>query len=156
MRATSKDTIYYREKTYAPWWVWLFAFLMCGSLAVAFGAALGVSIGWVTFVISGLPVAWAILTSAYLIEVDNSAIRVGRAELPLRFCGTTTALEPAAARERRGPKADPACYLVLRGWISTAVTIDVVDPADPTPYWFISTRHPEELVRAISKALGAL
>lgn len=156
MKATNLGTTYYRERTNAPWWIWLFALLMCGSLAVAVGAALGASIGSVTFVVSGLPVAWAILASSYLIEIDDSAVRVGRAKLPLGFCGTATALDPASTRERRGPKADPACYLVLRGWISTAVTIDVTDPADPTPYWFISTRHPEELVSALSKALGAL
>ncbi len=154
MKAT--NTVYYRERTYAPWWIWLFASLMCGSLAVAVGAALGVGIGLATFVVFGLPVAWLILASSYLIEVDDSAIRVGRARLPLHFCGTATALDPVSTRERRGPKADPACYLVLRGWISTAVTIDVTDPADPTPYWFISTRHPEKLVGALSKALGAL
>ena len=38
---------------------------------------------------------------------------------------------------------------LLRSWIPTAVRVDLNDPDDPTPYWFISTRKPVELVRAL-------
>jgi hypothetical protein len=39
--------------------------------------------------------------------------------------------------------------MLLRSWIPTAVRIDLNDADDPTPYWFISTRKPVELVRAL-------
>jgi hypothetical protein len=32
------------------------------------------------------------------------------------------------------------------------VRIDLADPDDPTPYWFVSTRHPERLVAALERA----
>ena len=141
----------YRERVYAPWWIWLLALSMCFSLAIAFGAALGVPIGIITFCAAAIPVSYGLISSAYLISIDEENIRVGKAHLPIEFCGQALALNPEATRERRGPKADPACYLVLRGWISTAATIDVSDPKDATPYWFISTRNPTRLVEAITQ-----
>lgn len=143
---------YYRERVYAPWWIWLLALGMCGSLAIAFGAALGVFIGTVTFFAAAIPVSLALISSAYLILIDEENIRVGKAHLPLRFCGPALALDAATTKERRGPLADPACYLALRGWINTAATIEVSDSADPTPYWFISSRKPTRLVAALKAA----
>ena len=145
---------YYRERVYAPWWIWPLAIGMCGSLGIAFGAALGVTIGIVTFFAAAIPVSFGLISSAYLILIDEEDLRVGKAHLPLEFCGPALALDPAATKERRGPTADPACYLVLRGWISTAATIEVSDTADPTPYWFISSRKPTQLITALKAAKG--
>jgi hypothetical protein len=33
--------------------------------------------------------------------------------------------------------------------VGPAVRIEVVDPDDPTPYWVISTRRPEDLIAAL-------
>jgi len=147
----TKTESYYREKVYAPWWIWFLALAMCGSLAVAFGAALGDLVGLITFAVTGLLTCWALLSSAYVISIDHEEVIVGKARLPLQFCGDAVALSPAEARSRRGPEADPACYLVLRGWINKAVTIAVADALDPTPYWFVSTRKPEELVSVLAR-----
>jgi hypothetical protein len=38
----------------------------------------------------------------------------------------------------------------LRAWARTAVRVEVLDPADPTPYWLVSTRRPDELAAAIA------
>jgi hypothetical protein len=40
--------------------------------------------------------------------------------------------------------------MCFRGWITPVVRIEITDPADRTPYWLTSTRHPEDLVRALS------
>ncbi|HUW78581.1 MAG TPA: DUF3093 domain-containing protein [Candidatus Nanopelagicaceae bacterium] len=137
---------------YAPWWIWTLALTLCASLAIAFGAALGNAVGIVTFAVSGFATCYALITSAFLIEIDGDTIRVAKAHMSLQFCGVALPLTPSQARERRGPKADPACHLTLRGWISTAVTIEVTDPNDPTPYWFVSSRHPSRLVEALTAA----
>jgi hypothetical protein len=142
----------YREKVYAPWWIWVLALTMCASLAIAFGAALGTTTGFVTFAVTALLTCYALMTSAYVIQIDSQDIWVGKAHLPLQFCGVVLALDSAQARKRRGPEADPACYLVLRGWITSAVTIDVTDPTDRTPYWFVSCRNPTKLVEALTNA----
>ncbi len=40
--------------------------------------------------------------------------------------------------------------MCIRGWIDPVVRIEITDPADRTPYWLASTRHPDELVAALS------
>lgn len=38
----------------------------------------------------------------------------------------------------------------MRGFIGTAVRVEVLDPDDPTPYVYLSTRTPDRLAEAIS------
>ena len=56
---------------------------------------------------------------------------------------------------RRGPSSaralDARAHVCLRAWARTAVRVEVVDPADPTPYWLVSTRHPARLAAAIGR-----
>ena len=59
---------------------------------------------------------------------------------------------PTAARAVRGPESDPAGYHLIRGWVPAGVRAAVVDPDDPTPYWFVATRRPAELAAAIEAA----
>lgn len=49
-----------------------------------------------------------------------------------------------------GPRADARAYLAHRGWIRTAIQVEVRDDADPTPYWLISTRRADELAAALT------
>ena len=34
-------------------------------------------------------------------------------------------------------------------WIKTMVLLVLDDPDDPTPYWLVSTRHPEKVLAAL-------
>ena len=58
-------------------------------------------------------------------------------------------------RRVAGRDADVRAYLLLRPYVQRAVRIEVVDPADPTPYWLVSTRHPERLAQALVRAGAA-
>jgi hypothetical protein len=42
-----------------------------------------------------------------------------------------------------GRDADARAYLLLRPYLKRAVRVEITDPADPTPYWLVSTRHPK-------------
>ena len=55
------------------------------------------------------------------------------------------ALDAQGRREVLGVGAHPLAFVVQRPWIGGAVQVLLDDPADPTPYWLISTRHPIEL-----------
>jgi hypothetical protein len=52
----------------------------------------------------------------------------------------------------RGVDADPASYLQIRFWVSTAIKIDLRDPKDKTPYWLISTNRANELAKVLNVA----
>jgi hypothetical protein len=51
---------------------------------------------------------------------------------------------------------DARAWLLIRGWITPVVKVDLTDPTDPTPYWIVSTRRPAEVVAAIAKARAAV
>lgn len=145
----------YRERLYAPWWAWLVAVSLTGSLGVAYGYPLGAPAGWVVFLGSTALVAWWLLGTAPVVRVDDRVLRAGRARLPLHVVGRAAPLDATRTREARGPLADPAAYLCLRAWIGTSVLVEVDDPDDPHPYWLISTRHGHELARAVADARDA-
>ena len=64
-------------------------------------------------------------------------------------------LDKDQTRALRGPRADPAAYLMARPYLPRAVYIAVDDPAAVTPYWLIGTRRPAELAAAIEAARPA-
>jgi Protein of unknown function (DUF3093) len=96
-----------------------------------------------------------LVVSSPWIEVTDVALLAGRARLPLPNIGATTGFSGTDATQQRGPKLDSRAWLVIRGWISPVVKVDVLDPTDPTPYWLVSTRHPNDLIAALKKAKAA-
>ena len=52
---------------------------------------------------------------------------------------------PRQTRRVAGVDADARAYLLLRPYLKRAVRVEITDPADPAPYWLVSTRHPDEL-----------
>jgi hypothetical protein len=112
------------------------------------GPTLSVVVGSVVLV-AGLVAA---VVSTPRIAVAGGELWAGQAHIPLDLLGSAHGLDAAATRVELGPALDARAYVCLRAWARTAVRVDVVDPGDPTPYWLISTRHPGELVRALTQA----
>ncbi|KWX00341.1 hypothetical protein TH66_16085 [Carbonactinospora thermoautotrophica] len=143
----------YSERLTVPWRWWVVLVFFLASLWVAYAAWLGPG---VALLVTG---AAALITAGVLVGYGSARIRVadgvleaGRAAIPLSAVGTVRALTAEEARELRGPKADPRAYLLLRGYLPRAVYVEVADPADPTPYWYVSTRRPDELAAALNSA----
>jgi hypothetical protein len=105
-------------------------------------------------VLYGACVILLIISSPW-VEVTDVALLAGRARLPLPNVGKATGFAGPAAVEQRGPQLDARAWLVIRGWISPVVKVDVLDASDPTPYWLVSTRHPNDLIAALKKAKAA-
>ena len=60
-----------------------------------------------------------------------------------------TALDADGVRRQAGVEADARAYLLLRPYLKRGVRVDIADPADPTPYWLVSSRRPDALVSAL-------
>lgn len=105
-------------------------------------------------VLYGTCVLLLIISSPW-VEVTDAALLAGRARLPLPNVGEAIGFTGTDATAQRGPKLDSRAWLVLRGWISPVVKIDVLDTTDPAPYWLVSTRHPNDLIAALQKAKAA-
>ncbi|MBI1376444.1 MAG: DUF3093 family protein [Frankiales bacterium] len=145
----------YRERVHAPWWMWLVTVLLTSSLGIAYGFPLGAGWGLLVFLGAQGLAAWWLLGSAPLLVVDDRVLRAGRARLPLRYVGRIAPLDAEQTRQVRGPRADPAAYLCLRGWVARSVLVEVDDPDDPHPYWLLSTRHGRRLATTLAPARDA-
>lgn len=89
------------------------------------------------------------------VEVDGDSLRAGAATLPLRSLGEASTLNPERARALLTHEADPRAFMLLRSYVKTAVRVEVVDPQDPHPYLFLSSRHPDQLAAAFARANAA-
>ncbi|MFF5703958.1 DUF3093 domain-containing protein [Streptomyces sp. NPDC012794] len=102
--------------------------------------------------------AAGMLVSSYgsaRVRVVNGALAAGDARIPVTALGEPEVLEGEEARAWRTYKADTRAFMLLRGYVPTAVRIEVTDPADPTPYVYLSTREPQALAAAVRAAKTA-
>ncbi|MBD0322363.1 MAG: DUF3093 domain-containing protein, partial [Aldersonia sp.] len=76
---------------------------------------------------------------------------VGRAHLPVDVIARTAAVPPSAKSAALGRQLDPAAYVQHRAWVKQMVLVVLDDPDDPTPYWLVSTRHPDRLLAALGR-----
>ncbi|WP_149180342.1 DUF3093 domain-containing protein [Streptomyces sp. TRM49041] len=145
----------YDERLTAPGPWWLIA------------AALGLSGGLMLMPLGAVPMLGGLIAAGALAATGVSAygsarLRVvagslvaGDARIPAGALGEPEVLDAEEARAWRTHKADPRAFMVLRSYIPTAVRVEVTDPADPTPYVYLSTRNPEALAAALQQARGA-
>ncbi|BDI22851.1 DUF3093 domain-containing protein [Herbiconiux sp. L3-i23] len=94
----------------------------------------------------------ALLLLAPRVSVEDGEFRAGRAHIPVSVIAGASAHRGADATAERGPRLDARAYLCIRGWIDPVVRVELADPTDPTPYWIVSTRHPEDLIAALDAA----
>ncbi|MCX4920025.1 DUF3093 domain-containing protein [Streptomyces sp. NBC_00687] len=147
------EALAYDERLTAPRAYWV--------IAVSFGLSLGL-----VFLPYGLIAALCALTAGtcvagfYVSSQGSLRIRVvgdfliaGDARIPLNTLGEPQVLKGEEARAWRTYKADMRAFMLMRSYISTAVRIEVLDPDDPTPYLYLSTRTPDQLASVLRHAL---
>lgn len=145
----------YRERVWPSVWVFLIGILVIPSVILVFlpinvgvGVMVGIAVyvGYVALLVGASPV----------IEVTDALLRVGSAHIPLTLTGDVRPYESRErARAAAGPDLDARAWLCLRGWVSSSARVDVVDEADPVPYWLFSTRHPDAVRVAVESARAA-
>jgi hypothetical protein len=145
----------FRERLVPRWWAWLLAYSFAGMVAVAYGAALGATIGWL-LAAGGLALATALLLiTAPTIVVSDAALSVGGATLPLTSIGEVEAVTGERIRELRGPGADGRLFVSLRPWSGAdGVLVRLDDAEDPHPAWLFTSRHPARVVDALAATMG--
>jgi hypothetical protein len=146
----------YHERLRVPFSWWLL------GLATAVLLATEVVAGW----------AWPLVVAIYVVlvgglaavllnwgrlsvDVGEGELRAGRARLPLAAAGEVTALDEAQTRSLRGPRGDPAAFMLARPYLRQAVYVEVTTPESDVPYWLVCTRHPAELAAAINASRPA-
>jgi hypothetical protein len=142
----------YDERLSAPpsWWLLpVGSGISFGLIFLFFGLVPGI-IG----LVAGAAVA-AMLLSSYgsvRIRVTQGLLVAGDARIPVEALGEAEPLDQEGAFKWRTAKADPRAFMLLRSYVRTALRVEITDPADPTPYAYLSTRTPARLAKALAKA----
>ena len=151
-RSTESRSAVYRERLTVPWWAWPLGLAVSAFVAteLAIGAyALRTPITYV--VAAAVVLAGVAALPRIRITVDAEHLHVDDAHLPRSVIADVTVIDAAARRDLLGQDADPLAFVIMRPWIPGGVRIELNDPADPTPYWFVSSRRPQALAAALRR-----
>ena len=154
--------VLYRERLAPPWTWWLLSVAAAGTVGWVVYVATGPTPAFITGIVALVVLVGALIaagrTSVTVVGAagDGGLLTVGRSRLELTAVGRASALDREQARLLRGPGYDPLAHHVLRGWKPRAVRLDLADPRDPTPYWFVSCSAPELVVAAVARARGVV
>ncbi len=140
----------YAERLTVPLRWWVQGTMLVASLWLAVLAATPEVVAWsVTALALAILVALMVGYGRVRVSVDHGTLTAGRAHIALEHVGEVTALDADGLRRQAGVDADARAYLLLRPYLKRGVRVDITDPADPAPYWLISSRRPEALVSAL-------
>lgn len=141
----------YAERLTVPLRWWVQGTMLVATLWLAVVVALPVLAAALVALLAGGLVAGCFLSyGAAKVQVSGGELRAGRAHIPLSYVGSVTPLDAEQTRRLAGMEADARAYLLLRPYLRRAVRVEITDPADPTPYWLVSTRRPAQLAAALA------
>ena len=141
----------YAERLGVPLRWWVQGTMLVASLWLATVVALpGLGAWIVTAVALGLLALGFLSYGSARIRVAHGVLHAGRAHIEAIHVGRVSALDVEETRRTAGRDADARAFLLLRPYLKRAVRVEITDPADPAPYWLLSTRHPDRLATAIS------
>jgi hypothetical protein len=146
-------SIAYSERLHVPLRWWVQATMLLASLWLAFVVAMPAWAAWsatgVVLVLTFGLMAWF---GSVRVAVRDGTLYAGPAHISLDLLGPAEPLDAEETRRVHGVDADARAFLLTRPYLKRSVKVVVQDPADRTPYWLLSTRHPRELAAALSSA----
>lgn len=141
----------YAERLGVPLRWWVQGTMLVATLWLAVVVAVPGPVAWVVTAIALAGLFGGLWSyGSAQIRIDGRVLHAGRARICASYVGAATALDADQTRRAAGVEADARAYLLLRPYLKRAVRVEIDDPADPTPYWLVSTRRPEELARALT------
>lgn len=143
----------FREVIRPPLWLLGFIYFLLLSLVIAIWAAFDNRSAFIAWIVASIATVVIAITARSVISIDETELRIGRAHIELKYLNEVELLTADQMRLLRTRDADPAAYLAITFWISTGVKITLKDERDPTPYWLVSSRKPEELTNTLYKLL---
>jgi len=146
----------YRERLWVPWWWWPIGLGISAVLAYEVNMGIRTLPNWLPYSVL------AIATAGALLWLSRTEVRVvggegddelwaGQAHLPAAVITRSAAIPKTAKSAALGRQLDPAAYVLHRAWVGPMVLVVLDDPDDPTPYWLVSSRHPERVLAALRR-----
>lgn len=152
-RAT-QQTLRYRERLWVPWWWWPIGF----AVGALFAAEINMSIlklpVWAPYAVLWIAASGVLVwLSRYEVRVvgegPDAELWAGPAHLPASVVQRSAVVPKSAKSAALGRQLDPAAYVMHRSWVGPMVLLVLDDPDDPTPYWLVSSRHPDRVLAAL-------
>ena len=148
------DALYVERLTVRPvWWVVAIAVALLGASELAAGFSW--QIGLIALAVALAPtISVLAILSRLTVRVDAAGIHAGGRTMAYDEMESVEALDRKQTKEQVGPAADPAAFLVFRGYVGESVLVRPLD-SRPVPYWLVSSRHPQQIVAAVERAARA-
>ncbi|MDY6052062.1 MAG: DUF3093 domain-containing protein [Rothia sp. (in: high G+C Gram-positive bacteria)] len=146
-------TVLYRERLAPGLGLWV-GCVGAGLASYLVGAPISITAGVIAGVVVFLLLGVILYGSSPTLEITDSTVRFGRARIERDYVGRAYAFRGENARLATGPALDGRAYMCFRGWITSVIRVDITDPADPTPYWIASSRHPEKIAAILNEGLS--
>lgn len=127
-------------------WFGIVAFALVLGIALTVAGPVAAVVTAVVTLAVGCAVAW---WTAPVVEVRDGVLRAGRTEIPTSLLADVVILDREGVRTQMGTDWDARAFACLRTWTGGGIRATVVDPADPTPFWVVSTRRPDDLAAAV-------
>ncbi len=104
----------------------------------------------VLFVVAAGTLLWLGRHEVRVTSQDGAVeLWAGEAHLPTSVIVRSAEIPRSAKSAALGRQFDPAAFVLHRGWVGPMVLVVLDDADDPTPYWLVSTRHPERVLSAL-------
>jgi hypothetical protein len=148
------QSLRYRERLWVPWWWWPLGFGLAGLIAVEVNMGVPSLPDWLPFaalfVVAAGTLLWLGRVEVRVITGDGGVeLWAGEAHLPVTVVARSADIPRSAKSAALGRQLDPAAYVLHRGWVGPMVLVVLDDADDPTPYWLVSSRHPEQVLSAL-------
>jgi hypothetical protein len=140
----------YRERLLPPLTVFLASALLVPATLLVF-LPIDPAVGVVVAVLFYAAAVVALVVSSPVVRIDDDGFHAGRARLLPDEIGEVAGFSGSAATAERGPRLDARAWTLFRGWVGPVVKITLTDESDPAPYWLVSTRRPDEVVRRVEQ-----
>jgi hypothetical protein len=149
-RATPSAPAGFDERLTVPWWVWPIALGMAAFFSAEVFLGRSTPFTWVPYAVLLPATAAGLLALGRVrVRVADGELHVDDAHIRVTYVTEVNVLDAAGKAAVLGPLAVKHAFIVQRPWIPRSVRVVIDDPADPTPYWLVSTRRPERLAEAL-------
>jgi hypothetical protein len=148
------EEVRYAESLRVPLRWWALATSFEATVFIAFAVALPLlAAAAAAGVLALFSTVWFLRYGRARIVVTDRTFHAGRAHIPVSLLAEPRALSAEETWQAAGPGADARAYLLLRPYARESVMVRLLDPADPAPYWLVSSRRPEQLAGALTDVL---
>lgn len=150
----TSQTVRYRERLWVPWWWWLVGLGAAAVLAFQVNMGIRDLPDWLPYLVLAAAAVGLLLwlsRTEVRVVADGADVQLWAADahLPASVVSRSAAVPRSAKSAALGRQLDPAAFVLHRTWVGPMALVVLDDPDDPTPYWLVSTRAPDQVLAAL-------